>query len=304
MALQFEVNAAKRKESDAYWPGRGALKAGMKERLLAGAAAAFLLAGAVDSQPVGAAAALTYADLADLALAAPVAAHVRLVKAVPLKPAEAGVVPAGMTRFYVESDVVSLIRGAEGLPARIGYLADVPSAANGKAPKLARKSEYLVLGRTVPGRPAELRLVAPDAQIPFTAERAQTIRSVLQQSAGPDAAPRISGIGKAFHVPGALPGESETQIFLQTDDARPVSLSILRRPGEQPRWALALGEMVDDAAEPPKPNTLLWYRLACTLPAALPARSLADAEAEQRSAIAADYRLVIDALGPCARSRR
>ncbi len=246
----------------------------------------------------------SFADLADLSLAAPIAAHVRINRAVVLNPAEAGAVPAGMNRFYVEADVVSLIRGAEAMPARVSYLADFPVQPNGKPARPAKKSEYLVLARAVPGRPGELRLVAPDAQLPFTTERAQTVRALMQEAAAPNAAPAITGIGKAFHVPGSLPGESETQIFLQTAESRPVSLSILRRPGEQPRWALALGEMVDDAAEPPKPNSLLWYRLACTLPRALPPQSVAEAEAEHRAPIAADYRLVMDSLGTCTRNRR
>jgi hypothetical protein len=146
--------------------------------------------------------------------------------------------------------------------------------------------------------------VAPDAQLPFTPERAERIRAVLREAAAADAPPRITGIGKAFHVPGSLPGESETQIFLQTANGRPVSLSVLRRPGETPRWAVALSEMVDDAAAPPQPESLLWYRLACGLPRALPPQSLADAEPEAAAAIQADYRLVLDRLGPCARSRR
>lgn len=247
---------------------------------------------------------MTFADLADLSLAAPIAAHVRLNRAVVLKPAEAGNVPAGMTRFYIEADMLSLIKGSQGLPARVSYLADIPVGRNGKAVKPAKKSEHIVLARTVPGRPGELRLIAPDAQIAFAPERAQTIRSLLQEAAVPNAAPALMGIGKAFHVPGSLPGESETQIFLQTADSRPVSLSVLRRPGEQPRWALALGEMVDDAAEAPRPNTLLWYRLACTLPSVLPVQSFAEVEAGHQAAIAADYRLVINALGPCTRNRR
>jgi hypothetical protein len=104
-------------------------------------------------------------------------------------------------------------------------------------------------------------------------------------------------------VPGSLPGESETQIFLQTTDGRPVSLSVLRRPGETPRWAFALGEIVDDAAEPPKPNSLLWYRLACTLPRSLPPQSLADVEQPYKSAVQSDYQLVMSQLGTCLRSR-
>ena len=126
---------------------------------------------------------------------------------------------------------------------------------------------------------SELRLVAPDAQIPYTAAAAETLRAILREASAADAPPRITGIGRAFHVPGSLPGESETQIFLQTADNRPISLNVLRRPGEQPRWSVALSEIVDDAAAPPQPNSLLWYRLACTLPARLPADALRESGA-------------------------
>jgi hypothetical protein len=125
----------------------------------------------------------------------------------------------------------------------------------------------------------------------------------LREVTSPEAPPRIAGIGRAFHVPGAVRGESETQIFLQTADARPVSLTVLRRPGETPFYAVALSEIVDDAAAAPKPDTLLWYRLACTLPRALPERSLAEAESGSAAAIKADYKLVLDRLGPCTRTR-
>jgi hypothetical protein len=49
---------------------------------------------------------------------------------------------------------------------------------------------------------------------------------------------------------------------------------------------------------------LLWYRLACTLPATLPPQSLAEAGPEGANAIRADYRLVVQQLGPCVRMRR
>jgi hypothetical protein len=271
--------------------------------------AGLTLSGAAESQTGPSSASpvplsLTYADLADLAVSAPVAAHVRLRRAVPLKPAEAVNVRPGFTRFYVQADVVSLVRAPAGLPAQVSYLADLPSRADGKPPKLAKKTEYLVLGSAVPGRPGELRLIAPDAQIQFTPQRAETVRSILREATGASPAPAITGIGRAFHSPGSLPGESETQIFLRTAEDRPVSLSILRRPGEVPRWALALAEVVDDAAEAPRPNTLLWYRLACGLPRSLPPQSLAEAEAQYHGAIQADYRLVLSQLGSCVRTRR
>lgn len=258
----------------------------------------------LDSQAPPAPSALTYADLADLALVAPVAAHVRIADAVRLKPEEAPGLGAGKTRFYITADVLSLIRGAQGLPAKVSYLVDAANDASGRPPKLRRKAEFIVLAARVPGRPGELRLAAPDAQLPYSAADADRLRAILREAIRPEAPPAIVGIGKAFHVPGSLPGESETQIFLLAGDQRPVSLTVLRRPGETPVWAVSLTEIVDNAAAPPRRDTLLWYRLACALPRTLPAGSLVDAEPDQAAAIRADYSLVLDRLGSCARNRR
>lgn len=245
----------------------------------------------------------SYADLADLALTAPIAAHVGVVRALPVRREQAVGVPAGMARLYVQADVIGLIHGAAGVPSRISYVVDLPRDAKGRAPAIRKGSAFLLLAAPVPGRPSELRLVAPDAHIAWTAERAEQLRAILQEAASAGAAPRITGVGRAFHVPGSLPGESETQIFLQAADGRPVSLNVLRRPGQTPRWSVALSEIVDDAAAAPQSQSLLWYRLACTLPRALPAQSLAEAEPEAAAAIRADYALVIAGLGPCVRSR-
>lgn len=246
---------------------------------------------------------LTYADLADLALGAPVVVQVEVSRAARLKAPDAPGVAPGHTRFYMAANVISLIKGERGIPVEIGYLVDLPNTADGRPPKIAKKSQYILLAARVADRPGELRLIAPDAQIAYSADTAEQLRAILREASASDAAPRITGIGRAFHVPGTLPGESETQIFLQAADGRPVSLSVLRRPGEQPRWSVALTEIVDDAAAPPESDTLLWYRLACTLPPALPTQSLSEAEPNQQAAIAADYRLIKERLGPCQRNR-
>jgi hypothetical protein len=268
--------------------------------LVAGVLAA---AAPVSTDSARPAAAMSYADLADLALAAPVAAHVRIAQAIAVKDEQAPGLRPGSARLYVEAEMVALIRSPGPLPQRLAYVVDLPRDARGKAPKLRKGGEFLLLAAAA-GRPGEIRLVAPDAQIPYSPAAAERIRAIVREATGPAAPPRITGIGKAFHVPGAIPGESETQIFLLTADQRPVSLTILRRPGQTPQWAAALGEIVDDAAAPPAPGTLLWYRLACTLPPRLPAQSLAEAEAGHAAAIAADYRFVLEQLGPCVRTRR
>lgn len=246
---------------------------------------------------------LTYADMADLALAAPVVGHVRVTRAVALRERDVTGVAPGHRRFFVEAELVSLIKGPAGFPAAVTYVVDLPNDSRGRPARVQRRTEYLLLAEPVAGRPGELRLIAPDAQLPFTPADADRFRAILREAARADAPPRITGIGRAFHVPGSLPGESETQIFLQTADSRPVSLTILRRPGELPRWAVALSEIVDDAAEPPARDTLLWYRLACTLPPSLPAPSLRDLSRQEAANIQADYRLVMDGLGPCRRAR-
>ena len=245
----------------------------------------------------------TYADLADLALAAPVAAQVRVADSVAVKPDRAPGLKPGHTRFFVEADLVSLIRSPQTLPTRLSWLVDLPNDARGKAARPRKGSEYLLLARPVPARPGELRLVAPDAQIPATAERAATLRSIVREASSASPPPRIAGIGRAFHVPGAIRGESETQIFLLTAGGTPVSLTVLRRPGQTAQWAVALSEIVDEAAAPPAPGTLLWYRLACGLPRTLPGQSLAEA-GEDKAAIESDYRLVLERLGPCVRTRK
>lgn len=245
----------------------------------------------------------TYADLADLALPAPVAAHVEVIRARALRERDVTGVPPGHRRFLIEADVLSLIRGTGGIAPRITYLVDLPNDMRGRAARVPRRAQYLIFADAAPGRPGELRLSAPDAQIPWTPEAGERVRRLLVEANRADAAPRIVGIGRAFHVPGSLPGESESQIFLLTADQRPVSLTILRRPGERPRWAVALSEIVDAAAEPPAANSLLWYRLACTLPRALPEPAFRDLNAAERRAVEGDYRLVIEGLGPCVRSR-
>jgi hypothetical protein len=269
------------------------------------AVASLSVAQPVESQSVPAAAQpqLSYADLADLAIAAPIVAHLRIHGTDTLDEVEAPNVAPGFRRFLVEAEVVALIRGEGGLAPRVSYLVDLANDSRGHAARLRRRDEVLVLARRVPDRPAELRLVAPDAQLPYAPATAERLRAVLRDSSAAGAPQRITGIGRAFHVPGSLPGESETQIFLQTADGRPISLSILRRPGERPRWSVALSEIVDEAAAPPAPDTLLWYRLACTLPPRLPPRSLSEASADEAQAIRADYRVVMDGLGPCARTR-
>ena len=249
---------------------------------------------AVDSAGVGPG----YAFHADLVAAAPLIVDALVRGATRIKGAEAAAAAPGATRFYVEADVAALIRGAGGLPTRIGYVVDTFPDAAGRLPRL-KKMRVLLFARAVAGAPDQLQLVSPDAQVDWTPQGDALVRRIAREVLAADAPPAVTGVGSVFHVPGSLPGEGETQIFLLTADARPVSLSVLRRPGEQPRWAVALSEIVDEAAGPPPRDTLLWYRLACFLPGALPQPSLAALSPPDADAAREDYRFVLGQLGAC-----
>ncbi|MGJ3629468.1 hypothetical protein AB5I41_26240 [Sphingomonas sp. MMS24-JH45] len=46
-------------------------------------------------------------------------------------------------------------------------------------------------------------------------------RRIATEATAADAPPVVTGVRSAFHVPGSLPGEGETQIFLSTREGRP-----------------------------------------------------------------------------------
>jgi hypothetical protein len=243
----------------------------------------------------------SYADYADLAVAAPVVAKAQITQATALGAKQAAGVPAGFRRFYIEAKVIGLIRGENGISPTISYLYDAPLDQKGKAPKL-KKRQVLVFAQ--PGaRPGQLQLVARDGQIDWTPAADSSVKAVVSELLGQDAPPRIVGVGDAFHVAGTIAGEGETQIFLKTEDGQPVSLSIISRPGQQAQWAVALGEVVDEAAAAPKRGTLLWYRLACGLPAALPIASTRTLGVMEAEAAKRDYAIVRNGLGQCGRTR-
>ncbi len=246
-----------------------------------------------------------YAEIADLVLASPVLLDAQVRSAVRIKGAEAANVAPGRIRFYVEADVLALIRAPGAMAARVGYVVDVPLDARGRPPKLNKRRMLLfarpVSGQAVTGQAAMVQLTTLDSQRDWSPDLDALIRRVVREVVAPDAPPAITGLGNAFHVPGTLPGEGETQIFVQTATGAPISLSILRRPGEQRRWAVALGEIVDDAAAAPQRDTLLWYRLACGLPRALPPASTASEDPANAAIAREDYAFVLQQLGTCRR---
>jgi hypothetical protein len=242
----------------------------------------------------------TYADLVTLSDAADMVIRVQIRRQTALKPDRAPGLAAGFARLLIEAQTTALIAGRSTVGSSFTYLVDVPLDPKGKVPKL-KKREFLLFADTVPGRPGELRLVAPTAQLAFTPDLEMRLRPILTELYAAEVPPRITGISDALAVAGTLTGESETQIFLATESGAPVSLTVLRRPGQRPQWGVSWGEIIDSAARPPAAETLRWYRLACSLPAQLPSSANLARDPAERRLAAGDYAFVREALGPCER---
>ncbi|OBX19876.1 hypothetical protein A9995_04800 [Erythrobacter sp. QSSC1-22B] len=244
----------------------------------------------------------TYAALVDLAERAPLVVRARIKQQAQVSAERAPGLAPGFARLYIEAETLALLSGDMPIGESLRYLVDVPLDSRGKPPKL-RKQEVLLFARPVPNRPREVQLVYPRAQLVATPELETRLRPVLTQLASADRPPVVTGVRDVLSIAGTLTGESETQLFLDTANDGPVSVTVVRRPGMEPRWGVSWTEIVDQAARPPEAGTLAWYRLACALPERLPAEANLARDEKSRARAVEDYALVMASLGPCERNR-
>lgn len=243
----------------------------------------------------------TYADLVALSESSPLVVHAEVVRQATVEPERAPGLRPGHARLYIEAETIALLTGTMPIGESLRYLVDVPFDAKGKVPKL--KERQFVLFANPGRRPAEIQLVDPHAQLPWSPELEGRLRPILTQLVAADKPPVVTGIRDALSVAGNLSGESETQLFLSTAAGDPVSVTVVRRPGQNPQWGVSWSELVDQSARPPQPGTLEWYRLACALPQRLPDEANLTRDSASRARAAEDYAFVLQQLGPCQRNR-
>lgn len=244
----------------------------------------------------------SYARVADLVTASPAIAVVSLKKMTPVPLERSPGLAPGHQRFLVTADTTALIRGNDAMARQASFLLDLPLPAKAKPPKWAKRS-FLIFGR-VEDRVDFFQLLSSNAMIAWSPDNEALVRRTDAALLAADAPPLIRSVDSVFHVSGAVSGEGETQIFLTTSDGSPISLSIVNKPDEQPQLGVSLGEIVDEAAALPKPDTPLWYRLACFLPAQLPQKALANQSSGDAAAATKDYAAFLKALGTCDRAAK
>lgn len=235
------------------------------------------------------------ADLADLVLASTTVVRARVTKAKEIKAERAPGLSPGYRRFLVDAEVEGVLAAPGGVPGEIRYLADLPETERGRAPSVRGADVLLFLGPEQ--RPGEYALAHRKGQQAWSSETESIAKRFLAErstSTLPTGTLEVTG---AFHVPGTVPGESESQIFVRGADGLPASLVVLRRPGQDPRVVIATGDVIDPGAPSPDPQALTTLLFACGLPAALPE----DAAQGDHAAVVSDFAAAKDALGGCER---
>ena len=251
-----------------------------------------LAAPAAAQQPVDRLA--SYADIAELAVASPVIVRATIARTRTLSPRQAPDVAPGRVRLLVTAELSSVIVAPGAMPAQLTWAWDAPADSRGR-PHKARGMDVLAF-LTPPDANGIARLTSRRAQQPWDEGLAQTVRTVAREALT-GTVPIIRGVTNGFRATGTIPGESESQFFLATADGKPATLVVQNRPGEVRRVLIARGDIIDESAQRVQPDTLLWYRLACALPARLPA-----AAGGNDPALARDWQDALASLGPCGRT--
>lgn len=234
-----------------------------------------------------------YADLADLTLAAPTVVRATLTGSERLTLPEGSGIAVGRARLLVRAQILSALTAPGPIPAALNYQWDAPLDARGRPPK--PKGETVLLFLADVAADGKARLVAGSGQRAWDAAEEATVRAIAAEARS-GMVPVVTGVASGFRAGGSVAGESESQFFLSTADGKGLTLVVIARPGEARRVAVARGDVIDESAVPVRPDTLLWYRLACALPPMLPAKAGGDA------ALAEDYAAALASLGPCGRT--
>lgn len=255
--------------------------------VVAAPVAAFVVAAPATAPP-------SYADLADLTLAAPVIIRATIIGAERLSAAESPGLAPGNTRLLVTATIDAAIVAPAAVPARLTWLWDVVLDPRGKPPK--PKGQTILAWLAAPGADGKTRLVAASGQRPWDAATEARVRAVASEARS-NSVPVITGVANGFRADGTVAGESESQFFLTAADNRGVTLVVTSKPGEPRRVAVARGDVIDESASVVRRETLLWYRLACFLPARLPAGA-----GGSDVSLATDWIAALSSLGPCNRT--
>lgn len=242
----------------------------------------------------------TYVDTVELSKKADLVVLARVTRMEPVPATASG--PSSSTRrlYYAEASTRALLYGQSGIGGSLRYLVDL-SAASAESVAALKNRDVFLFAKRVPGRPQEIRLVEPTAQQLWSPERETRLRSVLRALVAPGASAPVTGVRELTFVQGDLAGQGLTQILLDTNKGR-ATISVRHEPGRAETWGVSFSEVAGGPLRPPAGETLEWYNLACFMPPSPPQNAYVSGTFAAKQQAYADYRMVLAALGACARS--
>ena len=236
-----------------------------------------------------------FVDIADLTVAAPVIVQATVARSERISDRDSPGLAPGHARLLITAAVDAAITAPGAVPGVLTWLWDAPLDARGKVDK--RKNQPIMAWLAAVDSDGKSRLAGPKAQQAWTPALDAEVRSIAV-AAKSGAVPVITGVTNGFRADGTVAGESESQFFLTVADGGSTTLVVTARPGMPRKIAVSRGDVIDESAAAVRPGTLLWYRLACFLPATLPTTA-----GGSDPALAADWKAAIASLGPCIRQR-
>lgn len=250
----------------------------------------------------------TDADVVSLAKRADMVVRAQVAGVTRVNTASQRIPAPGHARYYVEATTGALLFGAAPIGGSLRYLVDLPQdgpangVITGMGPAELPGRDVILFASPVPGRPEDLKLIAPTAQILWTPDEEVRLRAVLRSRVARNAPSNVTRVREMLYVPGNLAGQGRTQIFLDTEGGRSASITVRHEPGQAPAWGVSFSAVVATAGRPPARGTLEWYSLACFLPPAPAERANISATYEGKMQALTDYRMVLAALGSCPRT--
>ena len=239
-------------------------------------------------------AAPSYADLADLTLAAPVIVRAKITGSEKINIKDSISLAPHRARLLITASVDAALTAPGSVPPTLSWLWDAPPDARGKPPK--PKGETVLAWLDAPAADGKTRLIAGNGQKPWDEAMEARVRSIATEARS-GSIPAINGVSNGFRADGTIPGESESQFFLTSANGQRLTMVVITKPGEPRRVAIARGDLIDESAAVVRPETLMRYRLACYLPNDLPLNA-----GGKDSALAADWHAALASLGPCGRT--
>jgi hypothetical protein len=205
----------------------------------------------------------------------------------------------GRAKFLVEADVIRVLKAPGVVNGRLTYVWEGPLDAKGKPPAF-KKQDMLVFLRNLNDPAVPFQLAAPDKQVTWSAEAEGRLRAIAQEAQQASLRTiNLTGVQSAFTTEADTPYARLTQFLFASRDGQLIGVTVRVKP-DGTGDVISSSEEILGGGMRLQANTLMWYHLACTTPASLPADVLSDQPTDdERDIVVKDYATFRQALGGC-----